>query len=46
MINKLSGIEREIRPFVIGRNYPQSLIMSGLQQWWRQAWPPTATSAT
>ncbi len=28
-----NAAERAIRPFVIGRNYPQSEIMSGMQQW-------------
>lgn len=32
-----NAAERAIRPFVIGRNYPQSEIMSSMQQWWRRA---------
>lgn len=33
--------ENQIRPWGLGRNYPQSEIMSGMRRWWQRAWLPT-----
>jgi hypothetical protein len=30
--------ERAVKPFVIGRNYPQSEIMSGMRRRWQYTW--------
>jgi len=36
-----NAAERAIKPFVIGRNYPQSKIMSGMWRRWQRVWRPT-----